>query len=287
MSRTARPVTIPHGIFVEGVRHRDAMIRPLTGADEANLLESMEGLTPAQRNTALLVSALESLGPVVAPSPSLVRQLVAGDREALLLHLIRLSSGPVLNLNVECPRAQCGETLDVELDIRDVLLSEYADAAEWHQALVGNSEVRFRLPNGADQEAAAAIGESDPESAAALIAARCAAWARRRPRGRRSRRVTASVALELSDVMATMDPQAVIELRMACPACDHTFDAGFDAGEHYWNASSIRLASVFNEVHILALNYHWSEAEILAMNQQRRRRYMELLAATEPEAIAG
>ena len=35
------------------------------------------------------------------------------------------------------------------------------------------------------------------------------------------------------------------------------------------------------EVHTLALRYHWSEGEILALTRPRRRRYLELLAESE------
>jgi hypothetical protein len=36
-------------------------------------------------------------------------------------------------------------------------------------------------------------------------------------------------------------------------------------------------------VHLLALHYHWSEAEILGMTQQKRRLYLDLLS----DALSG
>jgi hypothetical protein len=36
--------------------------------------------------------------------------------------------------------------------------------------------------------------------------------------------------------------------------------------------------TLFEEVHALALHYHWSEREILAMAPSRRERYIALLA---------
>ena len=44
----------------------------------------------------------------------------------------------------------------------------------------------------------------------------------------------------------------------------------------------------YEEVHVLALHYHWSEAQILALPATKRRRYLALLArhlgagSTEP-----
>jgi hypothetical protein len=45
---------------------------------------------------------------------------------------------------------------------------------------------------------------------------------------------------------------------------------------------------LYEEVHVLALHYHWSEAQILALATPKRRRYLALLArhvgAVEAEA---
>lgn len=35
---------------------------------------------------------------------------------------------------------------------------------------------------------------------------------------------------------------------------------------------------LYEEVHVLALHYHWSEAQILALSTLKRRRYLALLA---------
>ena len=36
------------------------------------------------------------------------------------------------------------------------------------------------------------------------------------------------------------------------------------------------------EVHVLALHYHWSEADILRLSERKRRGYLALLARTRP-----
>lgn len=45
---------------------------------------------------------------------------------------------------------------------------------------------------------------------------------------------------------------------------------------------------LYEEVHVLALHYHWGEPQILALATSKRRRYLALLArhvgSTEAEA---
>ena len=86
-------VTLPGGLLVGGERRQDAVLRPLAGEDEAFLLEDAAGLSPAARTTALLARCVERLGPVEPVGAEDVRALTAGDREALLLELRRLSFG--------------------------------------------------------------------------------------------------------------------------------------------------------------------------------------------------
>ena len=38
------------------------------------------------------------------------------------------------------------------------------------------------------------------------------------------------------------------------------------------------LDALYEEMHLLALHYHWAEADILRMTTSKRRRYLRLLA---------
>ncbi len=57
-------VTLPGGFRHRGKRYRRATLRPLTGADEALLLEQAPGLPAARRVTALLARCVDRLGPL-------------------------------------------------------------------------------------------------------------------------------------------------------------------------------------------------------------------------------
>jgi hypothetical protein len=159
--------------------------------------------------------------------------------------------------------------------VGDLLVDPYDDAAESYElALPGGGTVRFRLPAGADLEAAAAAEDAD--AGARLLLERCV--------------VGEELVEDPTDAdavgaeMARRDPQAELRLTGACPACCEPFDALLDAGTLVLDELAGSADGLFREVHALARHYHWSEGEILGLDLTRRRRYLELLVADEATA---
>src|SRR5437870_2037317 len=122
MDESAVTVTLPGGIWQEGTRHQEACLRPLAGEDETSLLDCQDDRLPAARTTHLLARCLTRLGPWEAVTEEQVRRLTVGDREALLLHLRRLLQGEQLACLLTCPRPDCGEKMELELRVSDLLL---------------------------------------------------------------------------------------------------------------------------------------------------------------------
>jgi hypothetical protein len=241
-------------------------------------------LLPAARVTALLERTLERCGSVAPVTSEFVRRLTIGDREALLLHLRRLTLGEKISCVISCPHAGCGEQMDLDLNVSDLLVAPNQHAgAETHEALVEGEgktyRVLFRLPNGGDQEAAAAIATEDIEAAERLVIERCVKSVRLaddETAGEVS--LPPDAARALQDVMASIDEQAEIVLNLECPACERAFALPFDIGDYFQRELTRRGSDIYTEVHQLALHYHWSEAEIMAMTRARRRLYLGLLA---------
>jgi predicted RNA-binding Zn-ribbon protein involved in translation (DUF1610 family) len=267
----AHAVTLPHGILGEGEPRREALLRPARGQDEVFLLEEGAGLTHAERVSGLLARCLVELGGET-PTVQAVRDLTAGDREALLLHLRAATHGTRIACVLDCP--DCGERLDLDLDVEGLLLTPYPDALRFHEdRLVTNGtrrHVRFRLPTGADQEAAAR--EPDAAAGARTLLTRCCP------------ELPETLEAELSRRLAELDPQAEIVVRAACPECGADLAALLDAATVLLGELAGSKETLFREVHTLALHYHWSEHEILALDVPRRRRYLELIADAEPPA---
>lgn len=282
MSRTATLV-LPGGLWLDGVCYREAGLRPLTGDDEAFLLEVGESLLPAQRVTGLLGRCLIHLGPLNPVTPNAVRNLTVGDREALLLHLRRLTLGDRLQCVLSCPDPDCGEKMDLDLKVSDLLLSPYPHTQASHETTVRESDtayrVRFCLPTGADQEAAAGLARKDSQAAADLLLRRCVECVTAEDDdGEPLEDWPPAVAHQLPAIMAELDPQAELVLNLACPVCGHAFSAIFDTATYFFQELAGRMKHLYREVHLLAFYYHWSEAEIMGMTARKRHRYLDLLA---------
>ena len=58
-----------------------------------------------------------------------MRSARSATREALLLHLRRLLVGDRLACVLSCPDPACGEPMDVELAVEELLVGPYAEAA--------------------------------------------------------------------------------------------------------------------------------------------------------------
>jgi hypothetical protein len=86
--------------------------------------------------------------------------------------------------------------------------------------------------------------------------------------------------------MADRDPQAEIELDLACPVCNTAFSVVFDTAEFFLQELDQRAAQLTQDVHTLAWHYHWSERDILQLPRRRRARYLELIAGAIARARA-
>jgi hypothetical protein len=273
-------VTLPGGWWFDGKCYWDAQLRPLNGADEAFLVNAGENLLAAQRTTTLLARALTRIGPLEPVTTEAVRQLTAGDREALLLHLRTLTLGPRMQCVLSCPNPECTEKIDFDVDSRGLLLPVYSDQKTEHRLTLQTADhtyfVTVRLPNGADLETAAPVACTDPDAAGALLLDRCV------------EKVTSdgqqletdfppALAAQISARLAELDPQSELIINLTCPACGQSFSSMIDAGSFFYKEIKNHLKTLYLETHLLAFHYHWSEAEIMGLSATKRRRYLELL----------
>ena len=273
-------IRLPGGYWFDGTCHQEAGLRFLNGDDEVFLLETGESLLPAQQTTALLARCLTRLGPLDQVATEAVASLTVGDREALLLHLRRLTLGDRLQCVLSCPDPDCGEKMDLDLRVSDLLLPPYTPSQEQHETTIAengsNYSVRFRLPTGADQEVVAAPIYSDPQAAGDLLLRRCVERVATED-GQPVEDLPPVVINQLPAIMSELDPQAELMLDAACPACDRVFSALFDTATYFFQELDNRARRLYEEVHLLALYYHWSEAEIMGMTVRKRRLYLDLL----------
>lgn len=259
-------VTLAAGVWRGGTRVRDARVRPPTVDEQRALFEECEPLLPAERVSVLLGRCAEVGGD---SGPGAARALSAGDRVQLLLALRRLMAGDPMPCVLDCPWPDCGERLELELRASELIAERDAGGPE-HFVELGGERVCFRLPTGADEERAARMAvEAGAEAATRTLVDACLA------------QPPASQPARLEDALgaaiARVDPHVEITLALSCPVCERESDVAFDVASYVWRELELRLARLEREVHLLASHYGWSEAEILALGERRRARYLELV----------
>jgi len=279
-------VAIPGGVWHAGAQPgcgplRELTLRRLSGDDEAYLLDAGVGSGPGTRATALLIRCLGD-GDGLGDMTQVVRTLTVGDREALLLHLRRISIGETLDCVLPCPEVSCGERMQLELRVADLLLPAYDDVQPVYSLTVAvddaRCEVAFRLPTADDLDEVARTAREDAGRAADLLLARCVSSATRAGAACDVGALGPALRAVIAAEMAQRDPQAEIELDLTCPECGHEFSVVFDTAAYLMQELDSRAAQLMHDVHTLALHYHWSEHDILQLPRERRARYLQLVA---------
>jgi hypothetical protein len=281
-------VAVPvSGFRVGGAFFRELQLREITGEDQVYLVEEAGALPPAHWTTELLRRCAFKSGDGEPLTGDVVRSLTVGDREALILQLRRLTWGDRMQCVLSCPSPDCGEKLDLQLSVTDLLVPARDGQPERYEASVTGDDtswlVRFRLPTGSDQEAVAGLARGDLSAAVETLLLRSIDSAVSRE-GADAGGLPEAVRQQLPGLMSELDPQAEIKLTVTCQVCGGTFEVLFDAAGYFFQELKAGMRLLFHEVHLLAYHYHWSLREILGMSVRSRRRFLQLL---EEELSAG
>jgi hypothetical protein len=243
----------------------------------------MDGLSPAARTTELLARCVSRIGALTSVGSDDIRQLTVGDREALLLHLYRLAFGEAVPCVIDCPVTDCGERLETELHVADLLVEATVPAcAQWVQKQVtadgASIGVRVRAASGADQERAVGIAKQGIDPAIIDVLDHCVEFGSISDKVEWSK-ATPALLESLSDALEALDPQAQLELSMICPACATHFVVVFDTPSYLFTRLAGSVHRLHQDIHLLALHYHWTERDIISMTTRSRGRYVEALVA--------
>ena len=137
-------------------------------------------------------------------------------------------------------------------------------------------EACFRLPNTLDLTAAAEAGDS--QRARQRLLERCLVSAQN------SDGETVSVLAlpetflaKLAARMGEVQPQADVQLALACPQCHHRWIAPFDIAGFLWIELQAFAHRLLRENHELASAYGWREADIMDLTIARRQAYLDLI----------
>ncbi len=213
--------------------------------------------------------------------------LSVGQRDARLLGLFRSLFGDTAPALAACPG--CLEQLEFDVPLAAITVGVPNKTADRFAVVHEGHEIAFRLPRAGDL---AALGRrcgddrlsddrlSDPGRS---LVERCVLGVSAADGIPADLVLDNEAAAVLEAAMAIRvaeaDPQAVVTLEFDCPSCAAHWRSPFDIVEFLWRRLEVFARALLRDVHVLAMNYGWSEREILALTPWRRRHYLELLGA--------
>lgn len=239
----------------------EVAIRQPVGEDDL-LLQEMRA-----SNTALALTLISRLARPADGSVVDWNELTITDLEALLLLIRKVVVGDLIEADLSCVQPQCGAKITVSFSISEYLSHNQSRRPEEMVAEEGwfrlqEPDVRFRLPAASDLLAVMEKPRPDRE-----LMRRCI-----QPEG-----ISAKLKRRVMNAMAMMAPNLSSEMQGECPECHHQVDVYFDVQKYVLRELRDRAKQVYEDVHLLALNYRWSEESILLLPRNRRMLYAEMV----------
>lgn len=238
-----------------------------SAAEIVRIWEHGAALPPVARALSLLENAGMSRPGENLPALSI------GARDGRLLALRESLFGRTLESVTECPH--CGAAIEFALDTKQLQQPERQEEVLPSCFSVGDISLQFRQINSTDL--AAAAGSADVQEARRKLAERCVIEAMQGGKRMDAAELSEDVVQALSAQLAQADSQADVALDLCCPECKGSWPATFDIAAFLWAEINVRAKQLLGEVHTLAWMYGWSEADILAMSEARRRFYLSMV----------
>ena len=259
-------VRLPGGLGAE--RLRTVRFRPITGALEMSLAESQTSndSTPASV-TAVLEAAVDRIGENNV-TRQMIESLCVEDRQFLMRCMAIRTGTDRLWLSHVC--TGCNERFDIEIVQSQLPVTEANDAFPevWVETSVG--PCLFRAATGGDQHRL--VQSAHLQKPEIELLKLCFLKARGSENGQRPNFNHSDIeAIELA--LDKITPGIVTEVHTQCPECATENAVAVDPYIFLQQAGD----DIYREIHQLAWYYHWSEAEIMAMPDKRRKRYLQLI----------
>lgn len=165
-SRREVEFTLPIGYMDnEGNTHRQAVLRKMTGKEEAILADRRHHRNGGRLVSELLHSCLVRLGNLAKNGVGTVEEMYSADRNFLLLKLRTITFGSELQASYTCP--SCNESFRMVEDLDELPVRMLGDDETIEDVVVDlqdgyvdkdgaeHRSLRMRLPTGADESAVA------------------------------------------------------------------------------------------------------------------------------------
>lgn len=261
--------TLPGGYWSGTQLEKDVIFRPLNGYIEQTLseAEAFEASTP-RLVSRLLGEVIEKIGDTDF-GPDEAASLCIADRQWLMLQLATLLNGDRTWLTSPCKH--CESTMDIPVNLSELPVTLAGKNFPHFRCRIGEADIDLRVPTGADQEMLTGIDEA---AAPLFLLERCVVAVDGKAPGKRWLAALSDEAIEsIEAVLEEESPSIATTLALSCPECGKEQHVTFNPYGFFYRDGF----ELLDEIHVLALHYHWSERDILNLPRTRRRSYLKLI----------
>jgi hypothetical protein len=256
-----------------------ARLRAISGADEDWIAGLADSRTPAACH-ALLARCLASPGANESAELDEVRALTLAERDWLLLQLHQRSFGGDVVGEVHCPA--CRSLNEIRFAAREVFDTPDDAADRVEVPLPSGATAVVRTVTAADHEHFAALAGLDADAQQRVALARLVVSTGED--GVSPAHLDSEDRRALARAIETTVPEPV-RLDLACHQCEARFDAPFDPGRFLLAELAAHSRTLLDDVHTLAMTYHWSEPDVLRLPIGRRLAYLERIEADRDRSL--
>ena len=271
-------VTLSHGLKNSNSKLYHVKLHEMTGHDE-QFLDSIKNELPSFLQVTELLKQVILFEPEITTpqKDELFKSLTIGDRVCLLLNLQKITFGNILSCVTKCNF--CSDQASFDFNIDDLLnLNLNTKHEDNYPVKTKNFSLNIRPLTVLDQQlllSASSHGNIKKNSTNQLMKSCIVSSVPSLPETFPEEIVDA-INIKLNEI----DPMANIILDLACPECKKSLQIPFDVEDFILRQIRSQTSSLEKEIHWLALNYKWSENDILNLPIQKRHRYIQLINDT-------
>jgi hypothetical protein len=186
-----------------------------------------------------------------------------------LLEVTMVTRGKELILQVNCLNSRCGERFELPLELEKF---KEIPAEEEFEFRVEDKSIQLRLPNGHDQR----YWLQHQHESMAEIATKLVVSVNNEP-PHDEWQIPAEWLDNVGEMLEVHDHLMTLRFDTRCPVCNEELGLVVDLEAQLLICLQHAQQKLLDEIHQLAMAYHWSERDILLLTPSRRRFYLARL----------
>jgi len=262
---------LPGGLIIDGSLVKTFTLHPVSGKRELALAEitshaKQQHLSHPQWISQVLQCIVASIGSDQQPSLAQINRLCLADRQKIIISWRQQYNSSTRWLTQQC--AHCESSFDVNFNLDELPFSRPGTDYPHPSAQTTQGNIILRIPNGLDMQAIAIMDNDNAreyllENIIENSDVNCAAF---------NEKDKQTIEKAIEDNV----PELARAIQAKCPYCNHQHAIDLNPYEELTSD----IDPLLDDVHKIAMVYHWTEDSILDLPYQRRQQYLERIGTT-------